>query len=376
MLKNPSNHRYKHARKVTLMSIIVTAFLGTIKVIGGVLYHSHSLFADGIHSFADLFVDTMVLFASKFGNQDADHSHPYGHQRIETAATLFLAMILVLTGAVIAFDSLEEMIQGTHPIPGILALPIAIFSILANEILFQITNFVGRKIQSNLILANAWHHRSDAASSLIVVLGLIGALYGYVYLDTLAAVVVGLLIIKMGWNYGWNSVKELVDTAVNPPLLAKIENTIEQVPGVKKMHHLRSRTMGNDVLIDVHILVSPYISVSEGHFIAQKVHHELLKNVKEVKDVTIHVDPEDDEVVAPSLNLPDRVLLEKEFLLKWKQDFKELDSWVLHYLNNTLTIDLFCELNFKDWDKLEKRVNCDLLKQPYLFNVRFFTKSF
>lgn len=376
MFKITAKNRYKQARNVTLLSVIITAFLGVIKVVGGLLYNSHSLFADGLHSFADLFVDTMVLIAARFGSQDADHSHPYGHQRIETAATLLLAMILIITGAFIAFDALEEIVKGVHIVPDILALPIACFSIIANESLFHITKYIGKKIQSNLILANAWHHRSDAASSAIVVLGLIGSYYGYVYLDALAAIIVGIFIIKMGWSYGWNSIKELVDTAVNPELLARIQNTIEQVPGVKKMHQLRSRSMGKDVIVDVHILVSPFISVSEGHFIAQTVHHELLKNIQEVQDVTVHVDPEDDELVAPSSNLPDRLTFEEEIFSKWKKDFKELDSCILHYLNNTLIVDLFCSMHFKDWPKLEERVNADLLKQPYVFRVRFFTKSF
>ena len=190
--------RYLQAKKVTLIGALINALLGCIKLIGGLFFHSHALAADGLHSFSDLITDAMVLFASKYGSQDADDSHPYGHQRIETAATLFLSLILALVGAGIAWDSIYEMIHHTHTVPNSLTIPIAIISILANEGLFHYTQVIGRRIQSDLIFANAWHHRSDAASSIVVLFGLIGSLAGFVYLDALAAIVVGILIIHMG----------------------------------------------------------------------------------------------------------------------------------------------------------------------------------
>ena len=206
--------RYWQAKKVTLIGAIVNALLGFIKLIGGYLFHSHALVADGVHSFSDLFTDVMVLFASKYGSLDADDTHPYGHQRIETAATLLLSLLLILAGIGIAWDSLNELITSSVTMPGWLALPVICISILANETLFHYTRHVGNRINSQLIIANAWHHRSDAASSIVVFVGLVGSLYGFVYLDAIAAIIVGIMIAKMGWNYGWNSVKELVDTAV------------------------------------------------------------------------------------------------------------------------------------------------------------------
>ena len=214
------HERYWQAKKVTLIGAFVNALLGCIKVLGGTFFHSHALVADGIHSFSDLLTDGMVLFASKYGSQDADNSHPYGHQRIETAATLFLALLLILVGTGIAWDSLYDIINKSHHVPEWLALPIAVISILANEGLFHYTQRIGKHIHSDLIIANAWHHRSDAGSSIVVLLGLLGSLAGFIYLDAIAAILVGLLIIKMGWSYGWNSVKELVDTAVEPQLMS------------------------------------------------------------------------------------------------------------------------------------------------------------
>jgi cation diffusion facilitator family transporter len=332
--------RYWQAKKATLIGALVNALLGIIKVLGGAFFHSHALIADGVHSFSDLVTDAMVLFASKYSSQDADISHPYGHKRFETAATLLLSLLLILAGLGIAWDAIYELHQHSFSRPGSLALPIAIFSIVANELLFHYTQQVGKKIQSTLILANAWHHRSDAASSIVVALGLLGSLAGFTYLDTIAAIIVGGMIVKMGINYAWNSVKELVDTAVEPKTLAKIMQIIAGIGGVEKIHQLRSRLMGGDIFIDVHILVSPKLSVSEGHFIAQQVHYALIHHFDRVRDVTVHVDPEDDETQCPSLHLMPRSTLEKGLLLPWQEAYPEIKSWVLHYLEGHLYIDL------------------------------------
>ncbi|RUQ81565.1 cation diffusion facilitator family transporter [Legionella septentrionalis] len=367
--------RYSQAKKVTLTGALVNAFLGLIKIIGGIAYHSHALFADGIHSFSDLFTDIMVVFASKYGSQEADSSHPYGHQRIETAATFLLALLLVLAGAGIAWDALDEIIKQNHDMPGVLTLPITLLSIAANEILFHYTHHIGKRIHSDLIIANAWHHRSDAASSIVVLIGLLGSMAGYLYLDAAAAIIVGLMIVKMGLSYGWNSIKELVDTAIDPVQLAEIEHVIRQVDGVWKIHQLRSRSMGRDVYVDVHILVAPHISVSEGHFIAQHVHHALLKQMPQVKDVTVHVDPEDDETVCPSMHLPNRGTLEQEFLLPLQAQFPCIDSWVLHYLDGKLIIDLFCHDHVNVKQILQDCSQARTAKQYPISDIRLFTTT-
>lgn len=364
--------RYQQAKRVTLIGAMVNALLGLVKLVGGFLYHSHALVADGVHSFSDLITDIMVLFASKFGSQDADDTHPYGHQRIETAATLMLALLLILAGAGIAWDAIDELIYAAHTRPNWLALPIALLSIAANEILFHYTKYVGQNIQSALVIANAWHHRSDAASSVVVALGLIGSLFGLVYLDAVAAIIVGLMIVKMGINYGWNSVKELVDTAVDPQTLAQIEKIIQSVDGVEKIHQLRSRFMGSDILIDVHILVAPYISVSEGHYIAQHVHQALINQLERVKDVTVHVDPEDDEISCPSLHLPNRNFLEQQLLKVWQQTHPCLQNWTIHYLDGKMILDLFCSDEQNQQLALQKQIANDLISHEAIKEVRIF----
>lgn len=363
--------RYWQAKKVTLIGAFINALLGVVKLAGGFLYHSHALVADGVHSFADLFTDVLVLFASKYGSQDADDSHPYGHQRIETAATLFLAILLIIAGSGIAWHAIDELIQNSHTIPGWMSLPIIAISIIANESLFHYTRYVGKRIQSQLIIANAWHHRSDAASSLVVLLGLIGSLSGFVALDAIAAIVVGVMIIKMGWDYAWNSVAELVDTAVDPQLLAEIRNIICQVDGVEEIHQLRTRLMGGDILVDVHILVSSKISVSEGHYIAQHVHRTLLKQLESIKDVIVHVDPEDDERCLPSLHLPNRSALDGKLQLV-RADFPDVLFWKVHYLNGKMSLDIACAQGFTQWQELHKRVILALEPQDEIGEICLF----
>ena len=371
----PHNKRYKEARKVTLIGAGSNALLGFIKLIGGIFFHSHALVADGVHSFSDLFADAMVLIASKYGSQGADDSHPYGHQRIETAATLLLSMFLILAGCGIAWDSLTEIIDKKATTPGFLAIPIALLSIVANEILFYYTRHIGNRINSQLIIANAWHHRSDSAASAVVLIGLIGSLLGFKLLDPLAAIIVGGMVIKMGLHYAWNSVKELVDTGVEATEVTRIENIIRNVDGVQKIHQLRNRMMGKDIFVDVHILVSPYISVSEGHYIAQNVHQSLMHKLTAIKDVTVHVDPEDDECVSPSEGLPNRSLVESTLLKPWKNDFPSIESWVVHYLNGEIQVDIYIPKSFKQLIDLEQRIEQDLSKQTTVKAVNLFVSQ-
>jgi cation diffusion facilitator family transporter len=334
--------RYQQAKRVTLIGALVNLLLGILKIVFGFIGKSHALIADGFHSLSDLLSDGLVLFASKFGSQEADEDHPYGHQRIETAATMFLSMLLIIAGSGIAWDALDQLVIGDIDTPTLITLIIAMISIIANELLYHYTKHVGLKIDSDLLIANAWHHRSDAASSIVVFIGILGSILGVPILDSIAAVIVGIMIIKMGGSLGWDSIKELIDTAVEPKLLEKIRATIKSVPGVIEVHQLRSRLMGGEVYIDVHILVDEKISVSEGHHIAQNVHHALVKQIDKVKDVTVHVDPEDDEVRCPSLHLPPRERLMPLLSQAW-QDLaynKHIKRVIIHYIDGKIHLDI------------------------------------
>jgi cation diffusion facilitator family transporter len=341
--------RYQQARRITLIGVVVNILLSIIKIIAGLLGHSHALVADGVHSVSDLLTDVLVILATKYGSRGADEDHPYGHRRIETAATVLLALILVSVGALIAVDSGVQLFSGrASTTPHMITLVVALISIIIKEVLFRKTLLVAEKLNSNLLRANAWHHRSDAASSLVVVIGIGGALLGYTYLDSIAAVIVGILIVKMGAELAWVSIRELVDTGLDSTMVESMRRVITAIPGVKAIHQLRTRTMGHAILVDVHIQVTPYLSVSEGHFIGQQVHYNLMSAISSVTDVTVHIDPEDDTIADPPPILPERQVLLPLLKKRWHGlpggDYlsgSDIGPEItLHYLDKKIYIEL------------------------------------
>jgi len=338
-----SNSRHRTTRNVVIITAITNALLMIIKIIVGVIGHSHALVADGIHSFSDLITDALIYFASLFGNRAADAEHPYGHARIETAATVGLALMVILAGLGIAADSGYDLLFEKHfATPDKFVLLVAAISIVANEWLYRFTIKIGNKIDSNLLRANAWHNRSDAASSLVVLLGVTGALLGFPYLDTVAAIIVGLMIVRMGWGFGWKSICELIDTGAEDADLQEIRAIISDIPGIISIHQLRTRSMGGKLFADIHVLVAPYLSVSEGHYIGEQVIFKLKKKFNKIIDITIHVDPENDEVAHPNTHLPPRTILEKQLKSLWKDlpTAAQIKNIRLHYLSGKVQIEI------------------------------------
>lgn len=334
--------RYQQARKVTLIGAVINLLLAISKVTMGWLGRSQALIADGIHSFSDLLTDALVLLASKYGSRKADYEHPYGHERIETAATLFLSLFLIIAGLGIFWDAILHLWHNLYEKPHFYVLIVAFISIITNEFLYHYTKHYGKKINSQLLIANAWHHRSDALSSLVVLIGIIGALMGYSYFDAIAAAIVGVMIIKMGASLGWNSVRELIDTGVPEDSLEQINHTILAVPGVITLHQLRTRCMADKILVDAHVLVDPHLSVSEGHYIATKVHQALMEQIPKIDDVTIHVDPENDELSPVNLNLPPRQQVTAELMAHWLhcEGIDYVHNILLHYLEGQIQVDV------------------------------------
>ncbi|MGE3921021.1 MAG: cation diffusion facilitator family transporter [Gammaproteobacteria bacterium] len=350
--------RYNAAKKVTLLGALSNFLLAVIKIAFGILGYSHALVADGVHSVADLLTDALVIIAARIGSQHADHDHPYGHQRIETAATVFLAILLILAGLGIMWNAGEHLYGFKTPIPEWYVLVIAALSILANEFLYHLTLSIGKKTGSQLLRANAWHHRSDAAASLVVLLGVGAALIGYPIFDPIAAIIVGLMIIKMGWTLGWNCLRELVDTAVEPITLEKIKEAILQVQGIEMIHQLRTRMMGDNILVDVHVQVDPTISVSEGHFITVRTQKSLLNAVSNISDVIVHVDPEDDEIGEITEHLPQRNEVLQALSKCWKNchGSDKIQKIRLHYLEGKISVELYFSMevikNLNDYSDL------------------------
>ena len=344
----PEEERYSEIKNITLIGAVVDLVLGVIKILAGYAGSSQALIADGIHSLSDLVTDFMVLFAAKHGSREADEDHPYGHGRIETIFTVALGVALIAVAGGIGYDSIHRLLQTELLMhPGWLALGVAFISIIAKEVIYQYTIKVAEKIKSNLLRANAWHSRSDAISSIIVFIGVIGSMAGFDYLDALAAIGVALMIVKIGWDLVWSSVQELVDTALAPERVEEIRDVIKTIKDVKALHMLRTRRMGHSALVDVHVQVAPHISVSEGHLISEKVRTALLDGVDEVTDVMVHIDPEDDELATPSGGLPLREDLMEKLNKCWEglDHAAKIEDITLHYLDGKIHVVLLLPLS-------------------------------
>lgn len=334
--------RKQAINKITLWGVLVNFILSVTKIFGGILGHSAALLADGIHSLSDLASDAMVLFAAKHAGEEADDDHPYGHGRFETLATVGLGVLLVFVGLGIAYDAATRLLSEITPvIPHILTLWIAGLSIISKEILFHYTKNVGLRIRSELLRANAWHHRSDAISSVIVFIGITGAMFGFPTLDAYAAVIVSIMIMKIGSDLAYHSLQQLVDTGLEPELVNKIKEQILRHEDVLQLHLLRSRRMGHTALVDVHIQVAPKLSVSEGHHISEAVENSLKNRFEEINDVTVHIDPEDDEQEASSMGLPLRSELIIALNQEWAKDenLKYINDVTLHYLGGKISVE-------------------------------------
>ena len=325
------------AQRVTWTSIAVNTVLTVLQLLVGTLANAQSLVADGFHSLADLVDDFFVLFASRYSHSPADDDHPYGHERIETVASLVLGLLLAGTGAGILWGAIQRL-QTFDSAPDLhsIALWIALFTLVAKEGLFRYMLHVGERLRSSMLVANAWHARADAASSLVVAVGIAGSLLGWKLLDSLAAAIVGLMILRMSWKFSLEALRELVDTAIPGAEQNAIRQTVLATPGVLACHVLRSRSMAQKVLIDAHVQVSPRISVSEGHQIAEAVHDRILDTHIDVLDVMVHVDVEKNGL-RTTRRQPPRTAIAAALR---EAGLPELDeaTLTLHYLNHGLEI--------------------------------------
>lgn len=359
--------RYLAMRNVSVVGVVTNIFLCGMKVIVGWVAQSQSLIADGIHSLADAMTDVAVVVTAQFSNAGADANHPYGHARIETAATAGLGVILMVTGLGIVLDAVGRLLDpGALFEPSALALFAAVASILINEILFQYTRFVGRRIRSSLLVANAWHHRTDALSSVVVLVGVGGVLIGWESLDAIAAIGVALMIIHVGWGQLRGAFVELVDSGLEPERIEEIREKIESIDGVKHPHRLRTRQMGEHVLVDVHVEVPARVSVSEGHQLAESVQALLKQELDDVSDVTVHIDPEHQRQVW--LGLPLRPQVEEDLNGQWSEllgdsALADLRQMYLHYLEGGIEVEVVWRIPMTMTDEISTSVLLDLVEK-------------
>jgi len=345
--------RSRASQKVTIIGAIIDFLLAIFKVIVGVLGNSGALIADGIHSFSDLLSDGVVLYAAKHSAEEADDEHPYGHERFETVATLGLAIILVIIGIGIIYDAFERLFNPSELSYNALLLSVAALSIFSKEALYWYTIKVAKAYKSDMLKANAWHHRSDALSSVVVFIGILGSLNGYLYLDGAAAIVVGFMVIYIAWELGLGATKELVDSSIDSDQVENLRDSIGRISGVNSVHSLRTRKIGRLISADVHVQVDPFLSVSEGHIISVSVERVAKECLEDLNDVTVHIDPEDDETVAPYESLPERAealgILTKA-LFNNKCD-GEIERIQLHYLDSRIHVDFYLPLSCLESNK-------------------------
>ena len=344
---------YSEIRRLTLIGGVLDLFLGFVKVLVGYIGNSQALIADGIHSLSDLITDILVLVATKQSAQAADEGHPYGHDRIQTLVSLALAGSLGIIAIVIAWDAVIRIVSPESLLqPGFWPLAVAAISVVSKEGYFQYVVRHPSTATSRMLYANAWHSRSDALSSLAVIVGVGGVLAGFAWADAFAAIVVAGLLLVVAYRIGREGAEELIDSAASPVLNANMRKTILSIEGVRDSHELRTRRMADKVLADVHIRVDPLISVSEGHRIGDEVMDTLKTRFPEVGDVVVHIDPEDDIVGDVYSKLPMRSVIEAEIntsLHNLRNNFDTRFSLqprniVVHYLDDGCQIEIWMSM--------------------------------
>jgi cation diffusion facilitator family transporter len=291
-LEEDTPERHAAARRSTLVSVVVNLVLSAVQIAIGLVSASQGLVADGIHSLSDLLADFVVLFASHHSRKEADADHPHGHQRFENAASLALGGLLLAVGVGMLWSAANKL-QAPHAVSQVhaVALWVALGALVAKELLFRYMLRVGERLRSSMLIANAWHARSDAASSLVVAVGIGGNLLGYTLLDPVSALIVGLMVGKMGWGFAWDALHDLMDRAASDEDIEKIRAELLATPGVLGLHDLRTRKMGDLIAVDVHLEIDGALNVEEGHDIAVAAAEQTKARLPMVLRVMTHVDP-------------------------------------------------------------------------------------
>jgi len=283
--------RSSETKKCTLVSVVVNILLSIVQMIAGLLFASYGLIADGIHSLSDLSSDFVVLIANKKGQKASDQDHQYGHLRFENGAKLIIGAILLCVGLGMLWSAGEKLLHtGEHQEVKTAALWVALLALVIKESLFRYMLATGKRIQSSLLIANAWHARSDAASSIVVAMGITGNLLGFHILDLIAALVVGLFITRMGYSFSYDALQDLMDRAADSGVEKNIRDCLITTRGVLGIHDLKTRKMGDFILVDVHLEVKGDLSIRDGHDIAVEARTRVM-NSCQVLNVMVHIDP-------------------------------------------------------------------------------------
>jgi cation diffusion facilitator family transporter len=337
--------------RASLISALTNASLSALKIIFGILGFSYALTTDGIHSLSDVVIDGLVVVSARMGRAAPDIDHPYGHRRIETIGTIVVSLIILGVGLSLCVENLLRILNHTpaqHPSP--IVFIVAFISVIANEWLYHYMLKKSRAIHSKLLQSNAWHNRSDAITSVVVMISTVFSWLGWHKTDAIAAIIISVLVIKMGATYTWKSLKELIDTGVDPELVTQLEEIIAQTPGVISLHQLRTRMHADQMLLDGHLQVCPTLSVSEGHFITTTAIQSIQKIAPNLLDATLHIDVEHDQEHDQSdikKLPPDRDCILKQLHAHQPPliGLNQLKNVTLHYLSQRVKIEILLPLS-------------------------------
>lgn len=293
------NERQKRIRSITLWGVLLNVFLMALKLVWGILIRSSALIADGVHSLSDLATDFVVLIGTRLSSRPADKTHPYGHGKLDTIASILIALVLLVISFGLIWSAGIAIYQHKQNYPGYMILVVASVSVISKEILFFITRRIARITQSTVLYANAWHHRSDSLSSFAVLIGGVASLLGWGHADQVATIIVGFMIIGVAGKIFFDSLIELSEHSADSESIQKIENVLSKEVGISSWHALRTRKLGAELFIDVHVLVDPALSVQKSHDISMKIEGKIKMELSKPSNILVHIEPDIDKMRKP-----------------------------------------------------------------------------
>lgn len=286
----------KIANRVSVMTIIGNLVLSVLKLLAGIIAHSNAMISDAVHSASDVFSTIVVMIGIKLASKEPDKEHPYGHERMECVAAIVLAMVLFITGLGIGREAALNILHGHYSelqVPGMLALVAAIVSIAAKEGMFWYTRYYAKRIDSSALMADAWHHRSDAFSSIGALIGIAGARLGFPIMDSIASLVIFLFIVKAAFDIFKDAIEKMVDHSCDEEMEKQIYDCVMKNENVVRIDLLQTRVFGNKIYVDVEIRLDASYTLKEAHGIAEEIHNQIEHNFQKVKHIMVHVNPTD-----------------------------------------------------------------------------------
>lgn len=290
------NNDLKEGIKVSVISIIGNIFLSFFKFIAGIIGKSNAMISDSIHSLSDVLSTLVVIVGLKLASKKEDLSHPYGHERIECIASFILAIFLFITGIGIGYLGFKTIFFENYSnikTPTLIALVAAVISIITKEAMYWYTRNTAKRINSDALMADAWHHRSDALSSIGSLIGILGAMMGFKLLDSIASIVICLCIIKVSYDIFMDSVNKIIDKSCSNEFISEVSSLVLKVDGVLDIDLIKTRLFGNKIYIDIEIAANQDLTLKEAHEIAERVHDRIEEKYQSVKHCMVHVNPKE-----------------------------------------------------------------------------------